>query len=194
MRHAAFLAIMVAVGLVAGACGDGEEALTKAEFIEQGNAICARANAQLDPIIGEFFDIPDDATQQEFAGAVVETIGRFTPIFEAQLADLRELAAPEEDEDTLELLFDDLEAALEEGTQLAKDAEAGDQAAMDHLESEDFDPFADVNRRAIQYGPHRVRGGIEDGGGEQALSHQGPSYGRIDPASQNSAERISGNH
>lgn len=151
MRHATFLVILVAVGLVASACGS-DEALTKAEFIEQGNAICTNSNAQLEPIFDDAFDIPDDATQQQEADALVEVIARATPIFEAQSSDLRGLAAPKEDKDTLELLFDDLEAALEEGTQVAEDAAAGDQAAIDLLESEEFDPFSDVNQRAVQYG------------------------------------------
>lgn len=152
MRHSAFLAILVAVGLVAGACGDGET-LTKAEYIEQGNAICADGNAQLDPIFEEVFaDFPDEPTQQQLVDEVVGIVAGITPIIEAQLADLRELAAPKEDEDTLELLFDDVEAVLEEINQLADDVAAGDQAAIDLIESEEFDPFADVNRRAVQYG------------------------------------------
>ncbi len=152
MRHSAFLAILVAVGFVAGACGS-DEALTKAEYIEQGNAICAISNAQLDPIFEEFFaDFPDEPTQQQLVEAFFGIAAGITPIIEAQLVDLRELAAPNEDEDTLELLFDDVEAELEEINQLADDVAAGDQAAIDLIESEEFDPFADVNRRAVQYG------------------------------------------
>lgn len=148
MKHAAFLVILVAVGLVAGACGGGEERLTKAEFIEQGNAICKTSSAQLDPIFAEAFA----TTQQQLAEALVEVLVRGTPIFETQIADLRALAAPKEDEDTLAALFDDLEAAWQEGTQMAENAATGDQAATDRLESEEFDPFTDVNRRATQYG------------------------------------------
>lgn len=64
------LVILVAVGLVASACGS-DEALTKAEFIEQGNAICTNTKAQLEPIFDEAFAIPDDATQQQEADALV---------------------------------------------------------------------------------------------------------------------------
>ncbi len=152
MRPAAFLAILLSVGLVAAAYGS-DEALTKAEYIEQGNAICADSNAQLDPIFEEVFaDFPDEPTQQQLVEAVVGIAAGITPIIEAQLVDLRELAAPNEDEDTLELLFDDLEAVLVEINQLADDVAAGDQAAIDLIESEEFDPFADVTRRAVQYG------------------------------------------
>lgn len=172
MRHSAFLAILVAVGFVAGACGS-DESLTKAEYIEQGNAICADGNAQMGPIFEQwvtpligsehygwhgpehlslFTDFPDEPTQQELVESVVGITAGITPIIEAQLVDLRELAAPNEDEDTLELLFDDLEAVLVEINQLADDVAAGDQAAFDLIQSERFDSFADVNRRAVQYG------------------------------------------
>lgn len=181
MRHSAFLAILVAVGFVAGACGS-DEALTKAEYIEQGNAICADGTAQVVPIfeqlglsfrhsgwhgaehLSRFADFPDEQellaratgdrpdlpTQQELVESVVGITAGITPIIEAQLVDLRELAAPNEDEDTLELLFDDLEAVLVEINQLADDVAAGDQAAFDLMQS--VDSFADVNRRAVQYG------------------------------------------
>jgi hypothetical protein len=151
MRHAALLAILVTVGLVAGACGS-DEALTKAEYIEQGNAICANNNAPIDLLFEEVFsDFPLDPTQQQLVEANVEITAGINLIIEAELVDLRELAAPKEDEDTLELLWDDLEAVLVETNQLAEDAAAGDQAAIDRIDSEE-DPFADVNRRANQYG------------------------------------------
>ena len=148
MRDSGFLAILVAVGLVAGACGDGDEALSKAEYVEQANAICAASNAQEELIFEEVTaDLPDEPTSQQVAEAVVEIGTRMTPIIEAQLDDLRALRAPEGDEDTLAVFFDDVEAAQEEFIQLAEDAAAGDEAAF-----RAEDPFADVNRRAIQYG------------------------------------------
>lgn len=52
----------------------------------------------------------------------------------------------------LELLFDDLEGGLDELNQLAEDAAAGDLTALDRFESDEFDPFADVDQRANQYG------------------------------------------
>ena len=152
MRHAALLAILVTVGLVAAACGS-DEALTKAEYIEQGNAICANSNAPIELVFEEVFaDVPLDPTQQQLVEAFVGITAGITPLLEAELVDLRELAAPKEDEDTLELLWDDLEAVLVEINQLAEDAAAGDQAALDRIDSEEDDPFADVDRRAIQYG------------------------------------------
>ena len=151
MRHAAFLAILATVGLVAGACGS-DKALTKAEYIEQGNAICANSNAQIDLVFEEVFaDFPDEPAQQQLSEVIGELAAGFIPLMEAQLTDLRALPPPKEDKETLGVLLDDLETVLEEINQLAEDAAAGDQAALDRLDSEE-DPFADVNRRAIQYG------------------------------------------
>ncbi len=148
MRDSGFLAVLVAVGLVAGACGNGDEALSKADYVEQANVICAASNAQAELIFEEVTaDLPDEPTPQQVSEAVVEIATRMTPIIEAQLDDLRALRAPEGDEDTLAVLFDDVEAAQEEFIQLTEDAAAGDQAAF-----REEDPFADVNQRAIQYG------------------------------------------
>ena len=151
MRHAAFLAILVIVGLVAAACGS-DEALTKAEYIEQGNAICAISNAQIEGVFEEVFaDFPDEPAQEQLSEFFGEISARFIPIMETQVADLRELAAPKEDKETLKVLLDDVEAVVEEAGQLAEDAAAGDQAAIDRIDSSD-DPFADVNRRSQEYG------------------------------------------
>ncbi len=76
---------------------------------------------------------------------------QFIPIMEAQVSDLRKLAPPEEDKETLGVLLDDVEAVVEEAGQLAEAAATGDQAAIDRIEG-DEDPFADVNRRALAYG------------------------------------------
>ncbi len=94
----------------------------------------------------------DEATPQQVADAFVEIITRGTPIFEAQISDSRALAAPAGDEDVLELLFDDLEGGLDELTQLIEESAAGDLTALDRLDSGEFDPFGDVDRRANQYG------------------------------------------
>ncbi len=148
MSRSGMSGLVVAIALVAGACGDDAEALTKEEYIEQANAICAASNAQAELIFEEVTaDLPDEPTPQQVAEAVVEIGTRSTPIIEAQLDDLRALRAPEGDEDTLAALFDDVEAAQEEFIQLAEDAAAGDQAAF-----REEDPFADVDQRAIQYG------------------------------------------
>ena len=145
------LAILVALGLVAGACG-GSEALTKAEYIEQGNAICAASNAQIELVFeGVFTDFPDEPSPQQLYEAFGEIAAGFIPIMEAQLSDLRELAPPKDDKETLGVLLDDVETVVEEAGQLAEDAAAGDQAAIDRIDSSD-DPFADVNRRAQEYG------------------------------------------
>ncbi len=140
MRRFGVLGPLLAFALVGAACG-GDEALSKDEYIAQGNAICEDANAQVEP--GDFID-------------------QFTAAVEGQLADLRDLAAPEGDENLLAALYDDVEAVLDEINQLADAAAGGDPAAIERLTS-DEDPsrgslavalmaFDELDKRAIEHG------------------------------------------
>lgn len=162
MRRFGILGPLLAFALVGAACG-GDEALSKDEYIAQGNAICEDGNAQLEAIILEFFaDLPEESTPEEFAELFAgDSIDQFTAAIEGQLADLRDLAAPEGDENLLAALYDDLEAVLDEINQVADAAAAGDPAAIERLTSEDPShgrlqvaamAFDEVNRRAIEYG------------------------------------------
>jgi hypothetical protein len=152
--------------LVGAACG-GDEALSKDEYIAQGNAICEDGNVQLEAIILEFFaDLPEESTPEEFAELFAgDFIDQFTAAIEGQLADLRDLAAPEGDENLLAALYDDVEAVMDELNRLADDAAAGDPAAIERLAARetDEDPshgslrvaatsFDEVDMRAIEYG------------------------------------------
>ncbi len=53
LRSVAVLGLLLAFALVVTACG-GDEALSKDEYIAQGNAICEDANAQFHAIQLEF--------------------------------------------------------------------------------------------------------------------------------------------
>ncbi len=116
--HKAFPAIAMAVAIVAlGGCGDsddgGEEALTKVEFIEQGDAICEKAEKQAETEAEEFaeengFDL-EKATEEELEEAVAEVL---VPALGQQAEEIDALAAPEGDEDKVEAIV----VALEDGT------------------------------------------------------------------------------
>ena len=91
-----------------------------------------------------------------------EFIDEVTSVTEGQLADLRDLAAPEGDEELLAALYDDLQAVVGALNQLADDAIAGDPAAIERLASRE-DPghgglrvaataFDEVNKQANEYG------------------------------------------
>jgi len=166
MRRFGILGPLLAFALVGAACG-GDEALSKDEYIAQGNAICEDTNARFEALSSEFFaDLPEDFTPEEFAEQFVgDFTDQFTAVIEDQLADLRDLAAPKGDEDLLAALYADVEAALGAINQLADDAAAGDPAAIERLAARetDEDPshgflrvaataFDEVDKRVIEYG------------------------------------------
>jgi len=162
LRPVAVLGLLLAFALVVTACG-GDEALSKDEYIAQGNAICEDANAQFDAINLEFANLPDASNPEEFAEPLAaDFIDQFTAVLEKQLADLRALAAPEGDENLLAALYDDLEAVLRAIPQLAAAAAAGDPTAIEQLTSNEDQghaglrvvatAFSDLDIRAGEYG------------------------------------------
>ena len=162
----AVLGLLLALALLGAACA-GDEALSKDEYIAQGNAICEDTIAQFEALFSEFFaDLSEESTPEEFAELFAgDFADQFTAVIEGQLADLRDLAAPEGDENLLAALYDDVEAALGAINQLADDAAAGDPAAIERLAARetDEDPshgflrvaataFDEVDKQAIEYG------------------------------------------
>lgn len=102
-------------------CGDDEPAasddrssetvettLTKAELIEQGDAICEASNEKIDAADDRFID-PENPTEAEFRAAINDTL---VPEVKGQIEDLRALKAPAEDADTITAMLDALEAEL----------------------------------------------------------------------------------
>lgn len=150
---------VTAMAVVAAACGNGEEALPKEQYVVEANAICQEANTKIEPVFERSStdfpeDFPDDPTPEqfgEFAEAFGGLVDELTPIFEAMLADLRALPAPEGDQETLAALLGDFEEVLDEINRSVDAAVAGDPDAIEVMFSDD-DPFAEVNQRAIAYG------------------------------------------
>lgn len=162
LRPVGVLGLLLALALLGAAC-TGDEALSQDEYIGQGNAICEDANARLEAISSEFYaDLPEDSSPEEFVEVFSEFIDQVTVVSEGQLADLRDLAAPEGDEELLAALYDDIEAVLGALNDLADAAAAGDPAAIGQLASRE-DPghgglriaataFDEVDKQAIEYG------------------------------------------
>jgi hypothetical protein len=161
-RPAAILSFLLSFGLVVAACG-GDEALSKDEYLAEGNAICEDANAQFHAIQSEFANLPDASNPEEFAEPMVaDFVEQYTAVLEEQLGDLRALAAPEGDEDLLAAIYDDLEAVMHAIPQLADAAAAGDPAAIEQLSSSEDQghaglrvvgaAFSDLSVRAGEYG------------------------------------------
>lgn len=123
----AFLMIATVVALVAVAgCGSdddngGEETqatLTKVEFIEQGDAICTKAEEGSETEAEEFaeengFDL-EKATNEELEEAIAAVL---VPALNQQAEEIDALGAPEGDEEQVEAIV----VALEEGTAEVED-------------------------------------------------------------------------
>jgi hypothetical protein len=115
----AALAALVALGALVAGCGGGDETanetvtLTKAEFIEQGDAICEEGNAESEKEAEEFaedndFDI-EKASEEQLEEAISEVL---VSNLSRQVEELDALGAPEGDEDEVEEIIVSLEGAV----------------------------------------------------------------------------------
>ena len=157
-RSSPAVVFAVVVGLVAGGCGSEEETLTKAEYVEQANAICAASNAEIDAveeemgeaIEAEMAEAEEVPSLEEFAQMTSNLVSRTVPILEATVTDLRALPAPEGDEDTLTALYDDFEQVLADLSEQSAVLTTGDEAAINQFYEVDY--FGDVSQQAAEYG------------------------------------------
>jgi hypothetical protein len=137
------LAGLLATGLIAAGCGgddddddggDGGEALTKEEFLAEGNAICEAGNAELEQASSELQSGPGSP---QFDAFISDT---FIPNVQGQIDEIRALEPPEEDADTVNGILDDAEGVLDE---IEADPATFGQGG---------DPFAEVNTQLNDYG------------------------------------------
>ncbi len=129
--------------LVACGGGDGEgsstpepeaEPLSKAEFVEQADKICADGNQEIRTAAEEFPAEPSDEEITRFAEDVL------VPNIQQQHDDIAALAPPEGDEDAVQGILD----ALQEGIDVVEE----DPATL--LSSDD--PLAEASDLAEAYG------------------------------------------
>jgi hypothetical protein len=140
---------VVAIAVIAAGCGSSSDestettaALTKAEFIKQGDAICEKCNKHDEAEFESFAKEhelsekkePTKAQQEELVTDVV------LPSISKQAEELRELGVPSGDEDAVNGILDGLDEAIEK----AEDAPT--------LVLEGQGPFVDVNKQAKEYG------------------------------------------
>lgn len=110
-----------------------ETTISKADFVDQANEICAAGNEEL-AAGSESIDPADPDTIAAYANDVL------VPSIRAQLEDIRALGYPEGDEEMLDGVLADADAAL-------------DQIEADpSLLAGDTDPFGDVNATLTDYG------------------------------------------
>ena len=136
------LACLAATGLIAAGCGDddddGGDALTKEEFVTQGNKICTDGNAEIEAEAEEVFASGQPTPEEELAFAEDSVV----PNIQSQIDGLRDLTPPEEDEETVTEMLDAAQAALDR-------AEA-DPSLLTSAGGEDV--FVDVNVQLNDYG------------------------------------------
>jgi hypothetical protein len=144
------LGCVVAAGLIAAGCGsddngnddsssstsgtgtDTTASLSKAQWIEQADAICKESNDTI-----EAGSPGNDATSQEVDAYVTDTI---VPAVQSQLDDIRALGTPTEEGDQADAIIQEAQTAL--------DQLKSDPTAL----SKGQDPFADANADAQAFG------------------------------------------
>lgn len=128
--------------LLLGACGgDGEERLSKADWIEQADAICARASEDVEAL-----------TEPTKLDEIPEFTDTASEISRDALSDLRALQPPEEDQTTVDEMLDLVEQQIEIGEQIGEAAADGDQDEVQRL-ADETDPIEnEADEKARQYG------------------------------------------
>lgn len=143
MRRSLAVSAVTALLLTLGACGGSDDSsddgatgstesgsISKADFIEQADAICAAGDDATD-------ELPDPTTEEEAIDLIVSDI---VPSIRGQISDIRDLGFPEGDEELLDGILTDAEDLLD---QIEADPGA-------FLTSES--PFADTNAALTEYG------------------------------------------
>ena len=143
------IAALVALAALVAGCGGGDSTtdetvtLTKTEFIKQGDAICKKGNKEIEEGFEEYAeenDLPQNKEPSSEQGIeITETV--ILPNVQQQAEEIRELGAPEGDEDQVDELLTSLEDAVAEG-----------EDDPELLFKGETDPFAEVNELAVDYG------------------------------------------
>ena len=138
-------ALALAGGVVAAGCGGGNDdessdtgtqaaALTKEQFIAQGDSICKQSNKEIEAAGQNTQGAPGSP---EFDTFVTDVL---VPGVQSQIDGIRDLTPPEGDEDTVNSILD--------AAQKANDEVADDPSSV----AGNNDPFADANQQAKAYG------------------------------------------
>ncbi|MEJ7892717.1 MAG: hypothetical protein WKF94_08750 [Solirubrobacteraceae bacterium] len=138
MMRSTFAIAAAVAGLGVAGCGGDDKALTKAEFVKQGNAICAKGNAELETEEEELIADGKAPDREELIAFFEDEV---LPNVQGQIDDLAELTPPEADQGEV----DELIASAQE----AIDKSEGD---MEAVVASDENPFDDADEKAGAYG------------------------------------------
>ena len=118
IRLIALIGTGLAIALVAAGCGDDSSttALTKAEFVKQGNAICKAGNEEIDREFEKFAEDNKLGKNKPPTNAQLEEAAEefLLPSVSRQIDEVRALGAPEGQEEAVEAFLDNAEAEVEE--------------------------------------------------------------------------------
>ena len=134
------IVVIASAGLTA--CGDDdEERLSKADFLEQGNAICDAGNEEVDKAFASISPDGEEPPMEDIVAMFEDTL---IPSVRGQIDDLRALNPPADLEDDVNKMLDDASDAIDEiEARLDDDPDAV-------FDGED--PFEKVNAQAAAIG------------------------------------------
>ena len=129
-------ALLTGALFIAG-CGGGDDALTKSEFLKQGNAICKKGNQDIDKAANQTFEKGQEPTKAQVTKFAEDTL---IPSVDEQISGLRDLNPPSADEDKVNAILDEAESSLDK------------VKADPSLFASNQDPFKKANQMANAYG------------------------------------------
>jgi hypothetical protein len=106
------LMAVLSAGIVAVGCGGGDDNLTKAQFIDQADAICKKGNQRINAGAKEVFTSKQEPSKAELKTFATETL---IPDIQGQVDDVRALNEPSADEDQVNAFLDSAQAELDKG-------------------------------------------------------------------------------
>ena len=105
-RYRAFVALVVALAVGSAGCG-GDDGPTKAEFVQDANAVCKRHYVKISAAAAKLLAGGKLPSPREF-GTLAQ--GTIIPEYSAQIAELRKVDAPEEQAQAYDAWLDDSQA------------------------------------------------------------------------------------
>jgi hypothetical protein len=144
------VAAILTVGLVLVACGSSNDnstttALSKAAFLKQGNAVCAKGNKQINSAAHKVFGPNKKPTKADETKFATDTL---IPSVQSQINAIKALGAPQGDEAKVTAIVTSAQSALDK-------IKADPTLAFQNK----LDPFAKSNKLTTAYGLTACGGG-----------------------------------
>lgn len=144
MRKLAVVLVVAALPLGLVACGgDDDEGPSKEEFVKEANAVCTKANAEVEQVSADAFEDPEDPQPAEAQAYLAELV----PILRQQQLDLEKIEKPKDDEEEIEAILTAADTGI---TALAEGAKKEDEALAVVIAGDET--FAEANKLATDYG------------------------------------------